>query len=82
MKIVIASDSFKGSMSSLDVATAASAGVIEVYPDSEIVSVNVADGGEGTVEAIVDALEFYAALRLQHKAMWRPKMAVYTALLT
>lgn len=56
MKIVIASDSFKGSMSSLDVATAASAGVIEVYPDSEIVSVNVADGGEGTVEAIVDAL--------------------------
>ena len=56
MKIVIASDSFKGSMSSLDVATAASAGVIEVYPDSEIISVNVADGGEGTVEAIVDAL--------------------------
>lgn len=56
MKIVIASDSFKGSMSSLDVATAASAGVIEVYPDSEIVSINVADGGEGTVEAIVDAL--------------------------
>ena len=56
MKIVIASDSFKGSMSSLDVATAAGAGVIEVYPDSEIVSVNVADGGEGTVEAIVDAL--------------------------
>ena len=43
-------------MSSLDDATAASAGVIEVYPDSEIVSVNVADGGEGTVEAIVDAL--------------------------
>ena len=43
-------------MSSLDVATAASAGVIEVYPDSEIISVNVADGGEGTVEAIVDAL--------------------------
>lgn len=43
-------------MSSLDVATAASAGVVEVYPDSEIVSVNVADGGEGTVEAIVDAL--------------------------
>ena len=56
MKIVIASDSFKGSMSSLDVATAASAGVTDVYPDSEIVSVNVADGGEGTVEAIVDAL--------------------------
>ena len=56
MKIVIASDSFKGSMSSLDVATAASAGVVEVYPDSEIIAVNVADGGEGTVEAIVDAL--------------------------
>ena len=56
MKIVIASDSFKGSMSSLDVATSATDGVVSVYPDCDVVAVNVADGGEGTVEAIVDAL--------------------------
>ena len=53
MKIVIASDSFKGSLSSIEVATAARRGILAVYPDCEVVSVNVADGGEGTVEAIV-----------------------------
>lgn len=56
MKIVIASDSFKGSMSSMDVAQAAEKGIREVMPDCQVVAVNVADGGEGTVEAIVDAL--------------------------
>ncbi len=55
-KIVIASDSFKGSLSSLDVAQSAAAGVKDVFPDCEVVQVNVADGGEGTVDAIVDAL--------------------------
>lgn len=56
MKIVIASDSFKGSMTSVDVAQAAAKGIYEVYPDCQVVAVNVADGGEGTVEAIVDSL--------------------------
>ena len=56
MKIVIASDSFKGSMSSVDVAQAAEKGIREVLSDCQVVAVNVADGGEGTVEAIVEAL--------------------------
>ena len=56
MKIVIASDSFKGSLSSTEVAQAATRGIKSVYPDCEVVAVNVADGGEGTVEAIVEAL--------------------------
>ena len=56
MKIVIASDSFKGSLSSIEVAQAATRGIKAVYPDCEVVAVNVADGGEGTVEAVVDAL--------------------------
>lgn len=57
MKIVIASDSFKGSLSSMQVAQAAVRGIKAVYPDCEVVPVNVADGGEGTVEAIVEALD-------------------------
>lgn len=56
MKIVIASDSFKGSLTSTEVAIAASRGIKAVYPDCEVVAVNVADGGEGTVEAVVEAL--------------------------
>ena len=55
-KIVIASDSFKGSLSSIDVALGAEKGVKEVFPACEVVKVNVADGGEGTVDAVVDAL--------------------------
>lgn len=57
MKIVVASDSFKGSLSSTEVATAAARGIKSVYPDCEVVAVSVADGGEGTVEAIVKALD-------------------------
>ena len=56
-KIVIASDSFKGSLSSLDVAASAKMGILEVLPNCEVVEVNVADGGEGTVCAIVQALQ-------------------------
>lgn len=56
MKIVIASDSFKGSLTSVEVAQAATRGIKAVYPDCEVVAVNVADGGEGTIEAVVDAL--------------------------
>ncbi|MBE6317969.1 MAG: glycerate kinase [Bacteroidales bacterium] len=55
-KIVVASDSFKGSLSSKDVAQSASRGIHEIYPRCEIVQVNVADGGEGTVDAVVEAL--------------------------
>lgn len=56
MKIVIASDSFKGSLTSAEVAQAATRGIKANYPDCEVVAVHVADGGEGTVEAIVEAL--------------------------
>lgn len=55
-KIVVASDSFKGSLSSKDVAESAARGVHQIYPDCEVIEINVADGGEGTVEAVVEAL--------------------------
>ena len=56
MKIVIASDSYKGCLSSSEVASVAGMAVREVLPDAEVVKVAVADGGEGTVEALVDSL--------------------------
>lgn len=51
-KIVAASDSFKGSLTSLQVADAIEQGVCEVFPSCETIKVNVADGGEGTVESL------------------------------
>ncbi|NNV02851.1 glycerate kinase [Brevibacillus sp. MCWH] len=55
MKVLIAIDSFKGSISSAEGSKAISLGIKDVYPDAEIVAVPVADGGEGTVEALVQA---------------------------
>lgn len=51
MKVVIAIDSFKGSMSSMESGMAAKEGVLSVYPDAEVVIKPLADGGEGTVDA-------------------------------
>lgn len=51
-KVVVAPDSFKGCLSSAEVAEAVAEGIRGVIPDAELVSVPVADGGEGTVEAL------------------------------
>jgi len=55
MKIVIAPDSFKESLSALEVAKAIESGFREIFPQAEYVKLPVADGGEGTVEAMVAA---------------------------
>lgn len=51
-KIIIAVDSFKGCLSSAEIANAVANGIIAVFPLCEIVKIPIADGGEGTVEAL------------------------------
>lgn len=55
-KIVVAPDSFKDSLSASQVAAAIEAGIHTALPDAEVVKVPVADGGEGTMETLVEAL--------------------------
>ncbi|NIM04662.1 MAG: glycerate kinase [Armatimonadetes bacterium] len=55
MNILIAPDSFKGSLSAAEAAEAIRQGIRVVMPESETVSLPLADGGEGTVEALVTA---------------------------
>ena len=55
MKIVIAPDSFKGSLTALQVAEAIEVGLRRVFPTAAIEKVPMADGGEGTVQSLVDA---------------------------
>ncbi|TQR14687.1 glycerate kinase [Psychrobacillus soli] len=55
MKVLIAIDSFKGSISSVEGSEAISLGIKDIYPEAEIVTLPLADGGEGTVEALVQA---------------------------
>lgn len=55
MKIVIAPDSFKGNMRSSRVCEIVKQTILEEMPDAEVVLLPMADGGEGTVEAVVQA---------------------------
>ena len=55
MKIVIAPDSFKDSLSAQGVAAAIARGLAEVWPDAQLIECPMADGGEGTVESVLAA---------------------------
>jgi glycerate 2-kinase len=55
MKVVVAPNAFKGTLTAPEAAAAIARGVREVFPDAEVIEVPVADGGDGTVEALVSA---------------------------
>ncbi|WP_018142629.1 glycerate kinase [Alloscardovia criceti] len=55
MKIIVAPDSFKGSLTAQEAADAIEVGIRKVISDADIVKVPMADGGEGTVRSLVDA---------------------------
>lgn len=57
MKFVLAPDSFKESMTAKEAAEAMERGIRKVIPDAECIQVPMADGGEGTVQSLVDATE-------------------------
>jgi glycerate kinase len=55
VKVVVAPNTFKGSLSASEAAAAIARGVREAFPDANVVEIPVADGGDGTVEALVSA---------------------------
>lgn len=77
MKIVIAPDAFKESLSALEVAQAIQVGFEKVFPDAEYRLIPMADGGEGTLQALIDATQgelfetqVMAPLGNAHSACW------------
>ena len=56
MRVVVATDSFKGSLSSREVADAVEQGIRECIPECDVIKVAIADGGEGTTAAIIENL--------------------------
>ena len=56
MKIVTVIDSFKGSLSSMEAGRAATEGIRRVDPQAEVLVRPLADGGEGTVQALVEGM--------------------------
>ena len=65
MKIVLAPDSFKGSLSAAAVCAALESGLRRILPDAEIVQRPMADGGEGTLDAVLAAMAGTGARRKQ-----------------
>ena len=65
MKIVVAPDKFKGSLPATQVAAAIAAGLHAGRPGAEVVTIPVADGGEGTVDA--------ARRRARPRWVWRAR---------
>jgi glycerate kinase len=56
MKTVVLIDSFKGSLSSVSAGNSVKRGILKVYPNAEVIVMPLADGGEGTVDALVEGL--------------------------
>jgi len=57
MKIVIAPDSFKGSLTAIEVSNALEKGVKKAYPEALVEKIPMADGGEGTVQCLINATQ-------------------------
>ena len=55
-KILLIPDSFKGTMSSMEICSIMEESIHHHYPEAEVVSITVADGGEGSVDAFLEAL--------------------------
>ncbi|MEO2061920.1 MAG: glycerate kinase [Christiangramia sp.] len=76
-KIVVASDSFKGCVSSKEIAKIAEIAIRKVFPACEIIKIPVADGGEGTVEAMVSAKNGHIVSCAVHGPLMQPVQAGY-----
>jgi glycerate kinase len=55
MRVVVAPDKFKGSLSAPEVAAHLAAGLVHTAPGTDVVQVPVADGGDGTLDAAISA---------------------------
>lgn len=77
MKFVIAPDSFKGGLTAKEVADVIAKGLRRVYPDAQYELVPMADGGEGTVQALVESTGGHLVSTRVHNSLNQPVKAQY-----
>ena len=77
MKLVFASDSFKGSLTSKRISELLSRAAGEVFGECEIIGIPMADGGEGTVEAVTDAVNGEMLNATVHDPLMKSIRAAY-----
>lgn len=80
MKVIIAPDSFKGSLTAEAVCAAIAAGLRQTWPGAELVSLPLADGGEGTAAALATATGGCMLTALVQDPLGRPVQAQYACL--
>ena len=80
MKVVVAIDSLKGSLSSLEAGNAISEGIHKVFPKAEVTVRPLADGGEGTVEALTLGMNGHLEKVIVTGPLGRPVEAIYGVL--
>ncbi len=76
-RILLAFDSYKGCLSSLNVAEAAATALSVVLPGCEVVKIGIADGGEGTVDAVIERLDGTKICAAVSDPLGRPIKAEY-----
>ncbi len=77
MKILLAPDSFKDSLSANEVCEALKRGILKALPQAQIVSLPMADGGEGTLETLVGSQKGRTVTSLVNDPLGRPIEAAY-----
>lgn len=77
MNIVIAVDSFKGSLSSLEAGASVREGILKAMPDAKVTVRPLADGGEGTVEALTLGMQGHMERAVVSDPLGRPIEAAY-----
>ena len=80
MKVVIAPQEFKESLRGIEIARAMREGVLRVWPDAETELIPVADGGDGTLQSLVDASDGEILTATVDDPLGRPIEAVWGAL--
>lgn len=77
MKVLIAIDSFKGSLTSLEAGRAAERGILRAMPDADVTVKPLADGGEGTAEALITGMGGRTQSVMVHDPLGREITAEY-----
>jgi glycerate kinase len=77
MKIILAPDSYKGNMRSPEICKIMEKAILEIIPDAEVISIPMADGGEGTVDAAVAATGGHLQTVMVHDPLGRRIEAQY-----
>ncbi len=77
MKIIIAIDSWKGCLSSQEANEAAREGILEICPDADVLTLNVSDGGEGWMDAVLHLSGGEKTIVQAHDALMRPLLTEY-----